>query len=159
MLIPSASNPASVLRRPYAQILGAIGTQPILARCRLKQRGRSIMNRMIVGVLVGLLILGRFDSGLQPDSAVGVASYYKSGKITANGEPFNPHGITAAHRNLPFGTIVRVTNLSNGKTVVVRINDRGPFIRGRVIDLSLGAAKEVDLVTAGITQVSYTLIN
>ena len=117
------------------------------------------MKRVFMGVLVGLLVLGRFDSGVQPDSATGVASYYKSGKITANGEPFNPDGITAAHRNLPFGTIVRVTNLSNGKTVVVRINDRGPFIKGRIIDLSLGAAKEVGLVTAGITQVSYTLIN
>jgi rare lipoprotein A len=136
-----------------------IGTQPIPARCYLKQRGWWIMNRVLMGVLIGFLVLGKFDSGVQPDSATGVASYYKSGKITANGEPFNPHGITAAHRNLPFGTIVRVTNLSNGKTVVVRINDRGPFIRGRVIDLSLGAAKEVDLVTAGITQVSYTLIN
>jgi rare lipoprotein A len=117
------------------------------------------MNRVFIGVLVGFLMLGRFDSGAQPDSAVGVASFYKSGKITANGEPFNPNGITAAHRNLPFGTIVRVTNLSNGKTVVVRINDRGPFIKGRVIDLSLGAAKVVDLTTAGITQIRYTIVN
>ena len=117
------------------------------------------MNRVFIGVLVGFLVLGAFDSGVQPASAVGVASYYKSGKITANGEPFNPNGITAAHRNLPFGTKVHVTNLSNGKTVVVRINDRGPFIKGRVIDLSLGAAKEVDLITAGITQVRYTIIN
>ena len=117
------------------------------------------MNRVFIGVLVGFLMLGRFDSSAPPDSAVGVASFYKSGKITANGEPFNPNGITAAHRNLPFGTIVRVTNLSNGKTVVVRINDRGPFIKGRVIDLSLGAAKVVDLTTAGITQIRYTIIN
>jgi hypothetical protein len=62
-----------------------------------------------------VLMLGAFDSGVQTDSAVDVASYYKSGKITANGEPFNPNGITAAHRNLPFGTKVHVTNLSNGK--------------------------------------------
>ena len=117
------------------------------------------MNRVFVGVLVGLLMLDRFDSGVHPDSAVGVASFYKSGKLTANGERFNPNGITAAHRNLPFGTKVRVTNLSNGKTVVVRINDRGPFIKERVIDLSLGAAKVVDLTTAGITQIRYTIVN
>ena len=75
----------------------------------------------------------------------GMASYYKHGKRTANGERFNPHGYTAAHRTLPFGTRVLVTNLKNGKSVIVRINDRGPFTKGRVIDLSLGAAKVVGL--------------
>ena len=54
------------------------------------------MNRVLIGILIGFLVLGKFDSGVQPDSATGVASYYKSGKITANGEPFSPHGITAA---------------------------------------------------------------
>ena len=83
----------------------------------------------------------------------GVASYYKSGKRTANGERYDPHGYTAAHRTLPFGTRVLVTNLRNGKSVIVRINDRGPFTRGRVIDLSLGAAKFVDLTRSGVAKV------
>lgn len=83
----------------------------------------------------------------------GLASYYKSGHQTANGERFNPHGLTAAHRTLPFGTLVKVTNLKNGESVVVRINDRGPFKRKRVIDLSLGAAKIIGLVRAGIAPV------
>lgn len=83
----------------------------------------------------------------------GVASYYKSGKRTANGERFNPHGYTAAHRTLPFGTRVLVTNLKNGRSVIVRINDRGPFTRGRVIDLSLGAAKVVGLTASGVAKV------
>lgn len=83
----------------------------------------------------------------------GLASYYKSGKQTANGERFDPHGLTAAHRTLPFGTMVRVTNLKSGKSVIVRINDRGPFIKKRVIDLSLGAAKKIGLVRAGIAPV------
>lgn len=83
----------------------------------------------------------------------GLASYYKSGHQTANGERFNPHGLTAAHRTLPFGTFVQVTNLESGKSVVVRINDRGPFKPKRVIDLSLGAAKIIGLVRAGIAPV------
>lgn len=69
----------------------------------------------------------------------GIASYYWQGKKTASGERFNPDGISAAHRTLPFGTNVRVTHRKTGRSIVVRINDRGPFIRGRIIDLSRGA--------------------
>jgi rare lipoprotein A len=72
----------------------------------------------------------------------GVASIYAySGEKTANGERANPRGLTAAHKTLPFGTKVRVTNKRNGKSVVVRINDRGPFVRGRVIDLTPAGAQ------------------
>jgi rare lipoprotein A len=70
----------------------------------------------------------------------GIASVYSGGR-TANGERAHPHRLTAAHRYLPFGTMVRVTNKRNGKSVVVRINDRGPFIRGRVIDLTPAGAR------------------
>jgi rare lipoprotein A len=83
----------------------------------------------------------------------GVASYYKHGKRTANGERFNPNGFTAAHRTLPFGTRVLVTNVRNGKSVIVRINDRGPFSHGRLIDLSFGAAKVVGLTASGVAKV------
>ena len=117
------------------------------------------MRHMVFGVLIGFLTLGAFDSGVEAKSSSGVASFYKSGKQTANGERFNPNGLTAAHRTLPFGTKVRVTNIRNGKSVVVRINDRGPFIRGRVIDLSLGAAKIVGMTTSGVVKVSYSVLN
>lgn len=86
----------------------------------------------------------------------GKASYYADrfhGRLTANGERFNMHELTAAHKSLPFGSMVRVTNLSNGKKVLVRINDRGPYIKGRIIDLSLEAAKEIDLLQKGVTKV------
>lgn len=117
------------------------------------------MKRMFIGVLIGFLTLGGFDSGVAARSIVGLASYYKSGKKTANGESFNPNGMTAAHRTLPFGTKVLVTNLRNGKSVVVRINDRGPFINGRVIDLSLGAAKLVELTSSGVAKVKYSILD
>ena len=117
------------------------------------------MKHMVVGVLAGFLMLGAFDSGVEAKSTTGVASYYKSGKQTANGESFNPNGLTAAHRTLPFGTKVRVTNMRNGKSVVVRINDRGPFIRGRVIDLSLGAAKLVEMTSSRVAKVTYSILN
>ena len=96
-------------------------------------------------------------AGLQSSAAdaaqTGKASYYKHGRRTANGERYNPHDYTAAHRTLPFGTRVLVTNLQNGKSVIVRINDRGPHTKGRVIDLSLGAAEVVGLTALGVTQV------
>ena len=89
----------------------------------------------------------------------GMASYYKSGLRTANGERFNPDGLTAAHRSLPFGTRVLVRNVKTGRSVVVRINDRGPFVAGRVIDLTFGAARVIDLHSTGVANVSLEVMN
>lgn len=83
----------------------------------------------------------------------GSASWYALHSKTASGERMNPAAMTAAHRTLPFGTRLKVTNQRNGKSVVVRINDRGPFIRGRVIDLSKAAANQLGFVGAGHTQI------
>jgi rare lipoprotein A len=90
--------------------------------------------------------------------STGIASYYWQGTRTASGARFNPGGLTAAHRSLPFGTRVRVTNLSNGRSVTVTINDRGPFIKGRVIDLSRGAASVIGMTGSGIARVSYSVV-
>jgi rare lipoprotein A len=92
---------------------------------------------------------------------VGPASWYGGqfhGRKTANGERFNMHELTAAHRSLPFGTKVRVTNQKNGKSVVVRINDRGPYAGGRVIDLSRGAAQALSMVGAGVAPVKLQVL-
>lgn len=92
---------------------------------------------------------------------VGKASYYAHkfhGRKTANGETFNMYAMTAAHRTLPFGTVVRVTNRANGRQVLVRINDRGPFIDGRIIDLSLGAAQRLDMIEAGVVPVKIEVL-
>ncbi|MBS3649026.1 septal ring lytic transglycosylase RlpA family protein [Pseudaminobacter sp. 19-2017] len=83
----------------------------------------------------------------------GGASWYALTSKTASGERMNPAKLTAAHRSLPFGTKVRVTNKRNGKSVVVRINDRGPFVRGRILDLSKAAAGHLGFVGAGHTNV------
>ena len=88
----------------------------------------------------------------------GIASWYKMGKVTANGERFNPMGLTAAHRYLPFGTRVQVTNLRNGRKVIVRINDRGPFVKGRIIDLAYGAARKIGLHRSGTARVRLDII-
>jgi len=92
---------------------------------------------------------------------IGGASYYAKkfhGRKTANGEIFDMYAMTAAHRKLAFGTNVRVTNLGNGMSVVVRINDRGPFVKGRIIDLSYGAAKKIGLVQSGTAKVKLEIV-
>lgn len=91
----------------------------------------------------------------------GVASYYGKrfhGRLTANGERFNMNAMTAAHKTLPFGTRVRVTNPRNGKSVTVRINDRGPFIRGRHIDLSRAAAQRIGMISSGHARVKMDIV-
>ncbi|MBI4411811.1 MAG: septal ring lytic transglycosylase RlpA family protein, partial [Deltaproteobacteria bacterium] len=87
---------------------------------------------------------------------VGGASWYGPGfhgRKTANGERFDTHAMTAAHKTLPFGTYLAVTNPENDKTVLVRVNDRGPYIRGRIIDLSYAAAKAIDMIKKGTAEV------
>lgn len=94
-------------------------------------------------------------------SQTGIASYYHCslhGRKTANGERYDRHGLTAAHRNYPFGTLVRVTNLSNGNKLVLRVNDRGPFKNGRIIDVSRRAARELGFERQGITRVAVEVI-
>lgn len=89
-------------------------------------------------------------------SQVGVASYYArhfNGRRMANGRPFDPASDTVAHRTLPFGTVVRVTNLSNGRSVVGRVQDRGPWTRGRILDVSPRIARDLDMMRSGLARV------
>src|SRR5437879_3670317 len=98
---------------------------------------------------------------LERDVQVGFASYYDSrfhGARTASGERYDEQAMTAAHRTLPFGTRVRVTNLTNGRSVVVTITDRGPFAPGRIIDVSKRAARNLDFVRAGTARVRIRVL-
>ena len=96
-----------------------------------------------------------------PQTQIGIASYYGKKfhkKRTANGEIFNMYKVSAAHKSYPLGTKVRVTNLENGKSIKLVINDRGPFVKGRIIDLSYKAARKLDFVNQGTTKVRINLI-
>ncbi len=86
------------------------------------------------------------------------SSWYKHGKVTANGEKYNPNGLTLAHRSLPFGTLVRLTNPENRKSVTARVNDRGPYIKGREFDISLGCALAIGMKEVGVTTIFVEII-
>jgi rare lipoprotein A len=88
----------------------------------------------------------------------GVASFYTEGTQTANGEKFDTHQLTAAHPTLPFGTRLRVTNVATGRSVTVRVNDRGPFVPGRVVDVSYSAAETLGMVGGGIAKVKLDVV-
>ncbi len=92
----------------------------------------------------------------------GLASWYGGkfhGRMTSSGEMFDTNSLTAAHRTLPFGTIVKVTNLDNGRSVLVKINDRGPFVEGRIIDLSRAAARQLGMIDTGVARVSLQIVD
>jgi rare lipoprotein A len=116
------------------------------------------MKRLLSACALLSLLAGCASHDIDPRGydETGGASYYGAkhqGKRTASGERFNQHSLTAAHRQLPFGTRVKVTNLSNDKTVVVRINDRGPHVRGRLIDVSREAAEQLGMLRNGTARV------
>ena len=107
-------------------------------------------------LLVGVALAGSMSSCARRIVETGNASYYAdkfNGRRTANGEIFRQRKRTAASKTIPFGTVVKVKNLSNHKTVKVRINDRGPFVKGRIIDLSKKAARKIGMIDAGVQKV------
>ncbi len=112
--------------------------------------------------LVLFFSLGWLHIGNQNKSAEeGKASYYAdklAGKSTASGQPYDPQKLTGAHKTLPFGTEVMVTNIQNDKSVKVTINDRGPFVMGRIIDLSKAAAERIGIIRTGVAQVKVEVV-
>lgn len=133
------------------------------------------MVKKIFGVLFALFSIGCLSATkkgvrhLEMDrlkvpsqTVVGTASWYGGtfhGRMTANGEIYNMYELTAAHKSLPFGSLLRVTNLSNEKKLFVRVNDRGPYIPGRILDLSYGAARELGMVDAGVRRVKIEVLS
>jgi len=116
-----------------------------------------LTHALIVGAVVG--VTSKVFAADRSDSSSGIASVYdqSSGASTASGEPLREDAMTAAHRTLPFGTMIRVTNRRNGQVALVRINDRGPFVRGRVIDLSPAAGRALGL--SGLVEVSLEVVS
>lgn len=129
------------------------------------------MNRryaMKIIALIGVLLLFEACATHPPSKretayqATGKASYYANkfhGRKTASGEIYHKDKLTAAHRSLPFGTRLKVTNLSNGREVVVRVNDRGPFIKGRIIDVSYAAARKLGMTHKGVVRVRVAQVH
>ena len=112
------------------------------------------------GAIALILVIGSlFAIHAEAQAQTGRASWYALTSRTASGEPCDPSALTAAHRSLPFGTRVKVENLKNGREVVVRINDRGPFVGGRVIDLTRAAAGRLGFLKAGTAMVKITILS
>jgi rare lipoprotein A len=117
--------------------------------------------RVLVLLVIGAVACAHAPRGEKGEPiAEGLASYYGGalrGNRTANGERFDPESLTAAHRSLAFGTCLRVVNAANGRSVRVRVNDRGPFVRGRIVDVSEAAARALDFVRQGVARVRLFL--
>ena len=115
---------------------------------------------LLPAVLLTLGAITAYTTEARAFSQTGIASYYGPGfhgRKTASGERFNQHAMTAAHRSAPFGSLLKVTNTVNGRSVVVRVNDRGPFVRGRVVDVSTVAARQLGMTGRGLTKVRIAL--
>jgi len=124
-----------------------------------------MLNKILTALIVATLVSLSMSASArvkQGHTQNGVASYYHDslhGRKTASGEVYNKRVASAAHKSLPLGTKVRVTKLSNGKSVVVRVNDRGPFVKGRIIDLSRRAAKDLGIIGSGVAKVKVEVLS
>jgi rare lipoprotein A len=125
--------------------------------CGLNEQGiHDMLRSMMIACAAAALTLPFAAAEAQALNQQGIASYYGSkfqGRKTASGERFSNGAMTAAHRTAPFGSRLKVTNISNGRSVVVRVNDRGPFVRGRVVDLSQTAARQIGMKDRGLARV------
>ena len=119
----------------------------------MKERRFATISQGLMTLIASIFFLSPCKSQHQ----TGIASYYArrmTGARTASGEPLHHDSMTCAHRTYPFGTLLKVTNQSTGRSIVVRVNDRGPFVRGRIIDLSWGAARDLGILSQGLVKVT-----
>ena len=122
-------------------------------------RSTSSMMKQRVAAVRKHTFASRSDAGSSKMASHGVASFYSEGTKTASGEKFNALEMTAAHPTLPFGTKLRVTNLSSGRSVTVRVNDRGPYVHGRIVDVSYSAADALGMVGKGVAKVKLDVVD
>jgi rare lipoprotein A len=117
-----------------------------------------LTNRRVASVKRHTPLASHHDAAETPTASQGVASFYTEGTHTASGEKFDTHDLTAAHPTLPFGTRLRVTNVASGRSVTVRVNDRGPYVPGRVVDVSYAAAETLGMVGSGTAKVKLDVV-
>ena len=140
---------------------GNLSKNSFLQNTSISEFSESSLNKADLSTLNNNLLEETAAVQIAQRAGWGKASWYGPkfhGRRTANGEIFNSNALTAAHRHLPFGTKVRVTNVRNGRSVIVRINDRGPFIKGRIIDVSAGAARKLNMIGSGIATVQLEIL-
>ena len=119
------------------------------------------LRKFLLG-LIALIFSTTYAEAQSHSKSVGNATYYGNkfhGRRTSDGSTYHRDSLTCAHRTLPFGTMIRVRNMANGREVVVKVTDRGPFARGRIVDLSYAAAKKIDMLQAGVTRVEVVPVN
>jgi len=155
----------SRLSRKIALLCAAALTAAVLAGCAQSPVHTGKSNLSAAGHQASLLTINKrhqttFDitGSLPHGTSVGVASFYTEGARTASGERLNPNALTAAHPSLPFGTRLRITSVASGRSVVVRVNDRGPFRKGRAVDVSYSAAKQLGITERGVAKVKMEVV-
>ena len=141
-------------------MLGAVtgNSYPVSRKQENKLMNRLTLSAILASASLLFLTVMMDVSHAAPKQQCGTASWYALTSKTASGEYANPAKMTAAHRKLRFGSKIRVKNMRNGRSVVVRINDRGPFIKGRVLDVTKAAARKLGFVNAGTTKVCFQVI-
>jgi len=174
MTFPGASLRASRAFRSLIHLLPVTLTKATLAACaqssavtdkhelRTASREASLNDnrtRVVVKATKQTPFVVERNAARAQFAPYGVASFYSDEQQTANGEIFNPNAMTAAHPTLPFGTRLRVTNLATGRFVTVRVNDRGPFVPGRVVDVSYSAAETLGIVGRGLAKVKLDVVH
>jgi rare lipoprotein A len=122
------------------------------------EHDRNVMNRRVAATKKHTPFATAKNAAETQVSSQGLASFYREGTRTANGEKFDTYELTAAHPTLPFGTRLRVTNVATGRSVTVRVNDRGPYVRGRVVDVSYSAADALGMVGRGVAKVKLDVV-
>lgn len=119
---------------------------------------RSATNGRVASIRKHTPFVARKDAAATPGASHGIASFYSEGTRTASGEKFDASQLTAAHPTLPFGTKLRVTNVATGQAVTVRVNDRGPYVPGRIVDVSYSAAETLGMVDGGLARVKLDVV-
>jgi rare lipoprotein A len=161
-LLPSLRNPAQLFALVLtAAALAACAQAPVTSsRSELSASGRYASQPTKKRNLSTYAATTRAprEAAVPGDAKVGLASFYTEGSRTASGERLNPAELTAAHPSLPFGTRVRVTSIDTGRSVIVRVNDRGPFVKGRALDVSYSAAKQLDMTQRGVAKVKMEVV-
>ena len=153
---------ASLAACAQSSVVSRISEPPVASRQASLEHNRKasfVVNRRVAVTKKHTPFASHKNAGeTQVVASHGVASFYTEGTQTASGEKFDTHELTAAHRTLPFGTRLRVTNVATGRSVTVRVNDRGPFVPGRVVDVSYSAAETLGMVGGGIAKVKLDVV-